>query len=98
MPTTKKKTVKPTPAGRKPGRKRQKLFNQTIYRDWCKACGICIAFCPRQVFSRAEDGRPQIAAPDACIGCRFCEQHCPDLAISITSRDNDNQGRKDNGP
>ena len=63
-----------------------KLFTQTIFYDWCKACGICVAFCPKQVFDRDEAGKAMVKNPDACIGCRFCEIHCPDFAITITDR------------
>jgi len=63
-----------------------KLFSQTIFYDWCKACGICIAFCPQEVFSRNEQGKPVVVQPDECIGCRFCEIHCPDFAITIAER------------
>lgn len=63
-----------------------KLFTQTIFYDWCKACGICIAFCPKEVFGCNEAGKPVVERPDECIGCRFCELHCPDFAITITDR------------
>ena len=78
-------TVTATPdQPRGKARAKKKKFTQTIYLDWCKACGICIAFCPNRVFDSDENGRPIVARPDACIGCRFCEQHCPDFAISIS--------------
>jgi 2-oxoglutarate ferredoxin oxidoreductase subunit delta len=64
-------------------KKRKKEYTQTIFRDWCKRCGICAAFCPNKVIVLDEDGMPQIANPAACIGCRFCELRCPDFAISI---------------
>ena len=73
----------------------KKLFQQRIFEDWCKACGICIAFCPTEVFEKGEDGRPLIKNADACTGCRFCEFHCPDFAISIHERYPDR--RKKNG-
>jgi len=63
-----------------------KLFTQTVFYDWCKACGICIAFCPKQVFDRDEAGKARVKDPDACVGCWFCEIHCPDFAITITDR------------
>lgn len=63
-----------------------KLFTQTIFYDWCKACGICAAFCPKQVFRLHEKGKPLVERPDACIGCLFCEMHCPDFAITISDR------------
>ncbi|NOY44267.1 MAG: hypothetical protein GXP50_02255, partial [Deltaproteobacteria bacterium] len=30
----------------------------TFYRAWCKKCGICIAFCPKNVLDRGSDGHP----------------------------------------
>ncbi|MBU0908052.1 MAG: 4Fe-4S binding protein [Proteobacteria bacterium] len=63
-----------------------KCFTQIIFYDWCKACGICIAFCPQQVFSRNEQGKPVVAQSDKCVGCGFCEIHCPDFAITIAER------------
>jgi len=54
-----------------------------IFRDWCKSCGICAAFCPRQCLSLDAEGNPVIAKPDRCTGCRWCELHCPDFAICI---------------
>jgi 2-oxoglutarate ferredoxin oxidoreductase subunit delta len=70
-----------------------KLFRQTIFYDWCKACGICIAFCPKDVFVRNEEGKPVIERADECNGCRFCEQHCPDFAITIGERYPDRRRR-----
>lgn len=49
---------------------------------WCKGCGICAAFCPKQVLS-IEDGKAVISNRDACIYCGQCEQRCPDYAIYI---------------
>ena len=72
-----------------------KLFHQVIFYDWCKACGICIAFCPKEVFDRDEEGKPVIARPDECNGCRFCELHCPDFAITIKERYPDRRRRDD---
>ena len=71
----------------------KKQFNQKIFRDWCKSCGICVEFCPQAVFERDDTGRPVIKRPDECIGCRFCEYHCPDFAIEITER-GDNNGEE----
>jgi 2-oxoglutarate ferredoxin oxidoreductase subunit delta len=72
----------------------KKHFVQKIFADWCKACGICIAFCPEQVFEKNDIGRPVILNPDACTGCRFCEYHCPDFAISIQERYPDRRKKK----
>lgn len=71
------------PRKKKVGRKGKRHFKVDIYRAWCKACGICEAFCPVQVFDREEDGQPRVARPDQCTGCRWCEIHCPDFAITV---------------
>ena len=77
-------------------KKGKKLFVQKIFEDWCKGCGICIAFCPAGVFEKSGNGLPFIKDPDACTGCRFCEFHCPDFAISIQERYPDRR-KKNNG-
>ncbi len=69
-----------------PAKKKKKLFDQTIYRNWCKSCGICIALCPKKVYDKNDTGGPLANRSDDCIGCLVCELHCPDFAISITDR------------
>ncbi len=61
--------------------KREKHF---INRKWCKGCGICVHFCPKQVLELDEEDKAFAARPDDCISCRLCELRCPDLAIQIT--------------
>jgi len=67
----------------KKARRKKKDFEIDIYRAWCKACGICVAFCPAKVFGRDEEGYPELLDPEACIGCGWCEIHCPDFAITV---------------
>ena len=54
-----------------------------IFIAWCKSCGICVAFCPRECIGQNEDGSPAVTRPDLCTGCGWCEIHCPDFAMSI---------------
>jgi len=35
-------------------RKKRKL---AINREWCKGCGICVAFCPKDVLVLDEEGK-----------------------------------------
>jgi len=59
----------------------------TVDLTLCKACGICRALCPRDVFDTDERGYPIVARPADCTVCFACEWHCPDFAIEITYAD-----------
>lgn len=69
--------------------KRWRVPQGAIYllEDMCKGCGFCIEFCPREVLERAEHYNakgyhpPEVADPEACVLCGFCELVCPDFAI-----------------
>lgn len=63
--------------------RQKKRIIHHIEPSWCKGCGICVHFCPRQVLALDENGRVYAAEPQSCIGCRLCELRCPDLAIAI---------------
>lgn len=67
----------------------------TIYPDWCKGCGICIAFCPGKVIEMGSQGKAEVVREQDCINCGFCELHCPDFAISVVPK---NGTVKNGGP
>ena len=50
-----------------------------IEPKWCKGCGICAAFCPKNVTA--------VNLQD-CIGCGLCELRCPDYAIYLEKEAN----------
>ncbi len=54
-----------------------------IYKAWCKACGICISFCPTGALARDEAGYPYVKDPEKCLNCGWCEIRCPDFAITV---------------
>jgi 2-oxoglutarate ferredoxin oxidoreductase subunit delta len=54
-----------------------------INREWCKGCGICIAFCPKQALTRDERDKAAWSHPENCIACGGCEIRCPDMAIEV---------------
>ena len=60
-----------------------KLKEHRIERDWCKGCGICVHFCPKNVLELNDEQKVRVAQPEACICCRLCEYRCPDLAIEV---------------
>lgn len=62
----------------------------TIFPDWCKGCGLCVAFCPSKVFEMDPTGKARVAQEDECVNCGFCELHCPDFAIMIKPKDTEN--------
>jgi len=69
-----------------PSSRKEKYFDVSFYHDWCKSCGICMAFCPQKIIGTDSKGRPVIEDADRCVGCRFCEIHCPDFAITVSDR------------
>ena len=70
--TAKKKDTPPPPDTR-----------VSFYPAWCKGCGNCVAFCPRQALAKDQWGNPYLAKPDRCTACGLCEMLCPDFAIKV---------------
>lgn len=54
-----------------------------VYKSWCKRCGICVSFCPKEALERDEAGYPRWRDQKACVLCRLCELRCPDFAIEV---------------
>lgn len=64
-------------------RRSSRRGHPTIFGTWCKGCGICIEFCPQDVFEAEPQGRPIVAHPERCTACHWCDTHCPDMAIAV---------------
>lgn len=58
-------------------------FRIDIREDWCKSCGICVAFCPQGVLELLPGEKAKAVNKESCSGCGLCERLCPDLAIDI---------------
>jgi 2-oxoglutarate ferredoxin oxidoreductase subunit delta len=56
-----------------------------INQDWCKGCGICVAFCPRKALFLNAAGKVEKVS-DNCTACGVCELFCPDFALSVVKR------------
>ncbi len=65
---------------------KKKHYEIDVFRDWCKSCGICAAFCPRGCIRLDDEGAPTRIDSDQCTGCGWCELHCPDFAISVREK------------
>ena len=68
-------------------------FKVNISDKFCKGCGYCIKYCPKQVL-KAEDGlnakgyvKVKVANQGDCIGCLQCSTVCPEAAITVQKED-----------
>ena len=66
----------------------KKKKNLKTIREWCKGCGICVAFCPVKVLE-LEDEKVKVIDYDKCTRCGLCELRCPDLAIYLEEDQNE---------
>lgn len=71
-----------------------KLKAHRINREWCKGCGICVAFCPTKVLELDERDKAVAARLGDCIACRLCELRCPDLAIEVAVEEQNSESRR----
>ncbi len=55
--------------------------------EWCKRCNICVEICPKDSLVLTHDAI--IEATD-CIRCGLCERYCPDLAIEVLPKRDEN--------
>ena len=67
-----------------------------IFPEWCKGCGICVAFCPKQVLEMGRDQKAHVVYPEKCIECALCARRCPEFAVYV-SEDHIKEGKKRNG-
>lgn len=67
--------------GEKEAKKKPPVIH--IFPEWCKGCGICVAFCPKKVLEMGRDQKAHVARAADCIKCYFCARRCPDLAITV---------------
>lgn len=58
------------------------LEKLNVEKELCKGCGICVAFCPKDVLE-IKDEKVVIKDLDSCIQCGQCELRCPDYAIYL---------------
>lgn len=74
---------------------KMKLKELVINRDWCKGCAICVQLCPKEVLELDKAEKATVMRPDDCIVCKLCELRCPDLAITVLTRKEGENGTED---
>ena len=58
-----------------------------IIKDFCKGCGFCIEFCPKNVLEKSDEINkrgaylPEVVDESKCVLCGFCMAICPEFAI-----------------
>jgi len=77
-------------ARQKSSSKAKGRYRPVIDKDACKGCLICVYACERFGAGILKESQETTSmggvlpyAEGECIGCRWCERHCPDFAISV---------------
>ncbi|MDD2496630.1 MAG: 4Fe-4S binding protein [Desulfitobacteriaceae bacterium] len=60
-----------------------KKYQVKVNEKRCKACGICIGLCPKEVFGEDYLGKAVVKDDGKCTGCKICELHCPDYCVEV---------------
>lgn len=58
---------------------------------YCKQCGICVKFCPKDVLE-IRDFKVYVARIEDCTRCMQCELRCPDFAIEVHGEETKESG------
>jgi len=58
-----------------------------VNRSFCKGCGICVAFCPKEVLELDDHEKAVVKRPEQCNACMLCELRCPDIAIEVRTEE-----------
>ncbi|MCX7973552.1 MAG: 4Fe-4S binding protein [Candidatus Aminicenantes bacterium] len=82
------------------GELKEKKGIVNIIKDRCKGCSFCVEYCPRDVLEMSEEFNvkgyhpPRVINPDNCCYCQLCEAICPEFAIFVTLREEEERERE----
>jgi 2-oxoglutarate ferredoxin oxidoreductase subunit delta len=71
-----------------------------INTERCKGCGFCVEYCPKDVLELSEEFNkkgyhpPRVAHEEMCCYCQLCEAICPEFALFVTLKDEEEEGDK----
>ena len=71
-----------------------------INKNQCKGCAFCVEYCPHDVLEMSDEFNvkgyhpPYIKDEDKCIYCQLCQTICPEFAIFVTLKDEEEEGEK----
>ncbi len=60
-----------------------------VYKERCKACELCISFCPQECLALGAEINSsgfyavELINEDDCKSCAICADMCPDMALEI---------------
>ena len=66
-------------------KQKRRKYVRTI-TEWCKGCGICVAFCPVKILTLKNE-KIVVIDQDKCTNCGLCEMRCPDYAIYLEEQE-----------
>lgn len=70
-------------------KKLKKMAKIIINKDKCKACFLCIEFCPKKILTVDKDlnklgyNSVNMDSKGECSGCCICAIMCPDCCIEV---------------
>ncbi len=69
-----------------------------IKKEQCKGCGFCVEYCPKDVLELSQEFNkkgyhpPRVAHEEMCCYCQLCEAICPEFALFVTLKDEEEEG------
>ncbi|MCK4337650.1 MAG: 4Fe-4S binding protein [Candidatus Aminicenantes bacterium] len=71
-----------------------------IDKNQCKGCGFCVEYCPKDILELSEEFNakgyhpPFVKNEDECCYCQLCETICPEFAIFVTLKKEEEEVEK----